>query len=73
MKDQILILNEKEFNNISKQIESGKSIKINGSWWDCTQVDNSVHQETDAINVTFELYLAPNQHPPRMRGFDLQI
>jgi len=54
-------------------VKAGKPIKVNGRWWACDHVDNSIHQETDAINVTFELYEAPDQNPPKMRGFDTKI
>lgn len=72
--DEVLILTQDIIDNLVKEAQNGKAIKVNGKWWLANSIDNSIVHEGTAvpIEVEFDLYEAPNQYPNRMRGFDIE-
>lgn len=72
MPDESLSLEEDVFNNLVAEAMAGKPIKVNGKWWLVKELNQNHHSTTMELDAQFDLYLAPNQHPAKMRGFDIE-
>ena len=73
VKDQAVILPESSVETLMKEMSLGKPIKVNGSWWLAEHWSNDMGTTETPMELSIELYLAPDQNPPKMRGFDLNI
>jgi len=70
--EESLYLEEDIFNNLVKEAMAGKAIKVDGKWWAVKNLEQNKESNTMVLDAQFDLYLASDQHPNKMRGFDVE-
>lgn len=70
-----LVLDSKIYDALMNEALAGRPIKVNGKWWVVSGQNNEIHAigYEEPVGLNFDLYLAEDQRPPRMRGFDEEI